>query len=483
MSSPLSTAERLRVQKTARLFHIDIRFWDVLLGFLMIVVVAAFAGFQRPLWIDEVLHFATGAMSFSDVVRTVDYTTIEINHGQTGVYILLDWLLLQIFGASAVALRLPSLIASGILLWSSVLFIRDRQLGRFWEVFVVVTLLSHYMLMVFTADARPYMPLAASAVAMIAYFAVPLDRRKTPAYRILGFAGVVVGSLMQAYWIFFLGLALSFGLFVQYLQGQRWRDFRQFLASLSPRLVASGVVLYVVVGQLTWMRRTAQFNYEPFEMIGGPSRAVQVFWSHHVTTQVPMPLWLAIAVLTVIALILIRQMWRSWIAPVVLLGLAVLSSIGLSVLSISRGYWLFDRQWVAGMALSAVALTWLFGELWKVSSGAFAVRRVAVVGFVILTTWGAVQSIGNVVSATQVWAEQQETFTGDRADRPELFGDFNDQQVVYAANVNVARGGSVWPEFTDWYRGQAGMRPEFRDTNPSWMVNLFGSDGWANSPQ
>ncbi|MDC3376947.1 glycosyltransferase family 39 protein [Candidatus Nanopelagicales bacterium] len=481
MSSSSTTAEGSSIRETAHHFCARIRVWDVLLGLLVIAAVAAFAGFQRPLWIDEVLHFATGAMSFSDVMRTVDYTTIEINHGQTGVYILLDWLFLQIFGASAVALRFPSLIASGILLWSCILFIRDRQLGRFWEAFVVVTLISHYMLMVFTADARPYMPLAASVLAMLAYFAVPLDRRKTPAYRVLGFTGVSVGSLMQAYWIFFLVLALTFGLFVEYLQGRRWLNRRQFVASLSPRLVGSGVVLYVVVGQLTWMRRTAQFNYEPFEMIGGPSRAVQVFWSHHVTTQVPVPLWLALVVLTVIALLLMRRMWRAWLAPLILLGLALLSSIGLSVLSISRGYWLFDRQWVAGMALSAVALTWLFGELWKLSAGKLVVVRVAVVGFVFLTAWGAVQSVANVVSATQVWAEQKEQFATDPAERPELFGDFNDQQVVYAANVNVARGGSVWTEFNEWYRGQAGMRPEFRDTNPSWTVYLFGPDRWTTS--
>ena len=128
MSSSSTTAEGLSVRETAHHFRARIRVWDVLLGLLAIVAVAAFAGFQRPLWIDEVLHFATGAMSFSDVMRTVDYTTIEINHGQTGVYILLDWLFLQIFGASAVALRVPSLIASGVLLWSSILFIRDRQL-------------------------------------------------------------------------------------------------------------------------------------------------------------------------------------------------------------------------------------------------------------------------------------------------------------------------------------------------------------------
>jgi hypothetical protein len=46
--------------------------------------------------------------------------------------------------------------------------------------------------------------------------------------------------------------------------------------------------------------------------------------------------------------------------------------------------------------------------------------------------------------------------------------------LVYAANVNVSRGGEVWPQFFDWYKNQAGMRPEFRESNPSWMDAMFG---------
>ena len=54
----------------------------------------------------------------------------------------------------------------------------------------------------------------------------------------------------------------------------------------------------------------------------------------------------------------------------------------------------------------------------------------------------------------------------------------SDQDAVYAANVNVARGEDVWPEFTRWYQGQAGMRAEFREVNPSWTTWLFGPDDW-----
>ena len=33
----------------------------------------------------------------------------------------------------------------------------------------------------------------------------------------------------------------------------------------------------------------------------------------------------------------------------------------------------------------------------------------------------------------------------------------------------------VRPLFTEWCRLQAGMRPEFRDTNPSWTSILFSN--------
>jgi hypothetical protein len=39
-----------------------------------------------------------GNMSLQGALQTVDYTTIEINHGQTGVYMFLDWALMQVFG-------------------------------------------------------------------------------------------------------------------------------------------------------------------------------------------------------------------------------------------------------------------------------------------------------------------------------------------------------------------------------------------------
>ena len=57
---------------------------------LVSLITVLYMGLWRGLWFDELLHFAMGGMTFEYLVRTIDYTTIHVNHGQTGFYMLLD---------------------------------------------------------------------------------------------------------------------------------------------------------------------------------------------------------------------------------------------------------------------------------------------------------------------------------------------------------------------------------------------------------
>ena len=458
--------------------HLRPAIWNLTLVAGGLAIALVYAGFARPIWIDEFLHFATGAMSFVDVLRTIDYTTIEINHGQTGTYILIDWVLLQIVGASSWALRLPSLLASGLLLWSAVIFIRSRQLGRPWELLVLLGLAGHHMLMVFTGDARPYMPLAASTIAMLTYFCADSLQRASATYRAVGVLGVVVGALMQAYWVFFLMLILMFAAFLQVSVEKRRVPIRQLAAVSCWKLSVFGVLLSLVVGQLTWMRKSAAFGYEPFSMIGGPERAIRVFWSHHITAQAPPALWWMLLALASVVILSMWRQWHNWLPPVVLLIMGLSSSVALALVSMSRGYWLFDRQWVAGMALVSVATTWLIGQLFS-TSGALVWLRYALAGLYVLTVlWSVSLALGWVATSTQVWNSQLDEFSSETRSAVDLMEGASDQDAVYAANVNIARRGAVWPEFTAWYRGQSGMRAEFREVNPSWTMLLFGPGDW-----
>ena len=309
-------------------------------GGLAVLVLLAYSGIGRPIWLDEALHFAMGGMTFPELLRTIDYTTIEINHGQTGAYLLADWLLLQAFGANAFALRLPSLISAALMLWAALYILRTVRIGILWQSIMMLAFASHVVLMSYTAEARPYMPLAGSAIAMLAYFITNPGQRSSFEPRTFAVFGLLVGSIMQAYWPLYLALAVLIGLVVQALNSNQvwvsWTRLRTYLAL--PYLLAS-TGLFFGVGLLTWMRWPREFAYDPFQWFGSFSGAVSVFVEDHLTFGLPASLWIVLGVATGIAVFLIRGQWREFVGPFLVLAGGLLSSIVISWLSYSRSYW------------------------------------------------------------------------------------------------------------------------------------------------
>ena len=443
---------------------------DLLLGVSFIVMLVIFGAWSRPIWLDEMLHFSMGEMSLLEALQTIDYTTIELNHGQTGIYMLADWALLQIFGASAIALRLPSLIACLVLMWAAVLFLRNRGMNWFWQWFVLVALAGSSMWVYFIGEARPYMPLAASAVALVAFYCATPAQRNTWPVRFVGALGLIGGALFHPYWIYFVAMAIGFGLLVT------WSD-RAWSLSLKSAwrfaggwLVVVAFVMFFVVGQLTWMRRVRSFSYDPFESLGSPASAFELMLRHHLVGDFRTQ-WVFLAAAVLIVVISTRPFRRAarLFLPIVLLILGLVSSLLISYLSYIRDYWIFERQWVGGVALCLLAMVWLFGELWKAGAGSrLWWRRIPSSIFVVLIAIGAVTSVRAEVDARSTWAESNAKFAAEARSPEEILADLGDENVVYAANVNIVRGGPVWPGFSDYYWKQAGMRPEFRADNPGW---------------
>ena len=93
--------------------------------------------------------------------------------------------------------------------------------------------------------------------------------------------------------------------------------------------------------------------------------------------------------------------------------------------------------------------------------------------FVILTLFVGARALVNGISTIQDQRAAQTVIAADPRTIEEIFAQIpGDDGAVYAANVNIARGGPVWQDFITWYARHAGMRPEFRDKNPSWSVPL-----------
>lgn len=438
------------------------------------VILIAYAGLWRPIWFDEFLHFAMGGMTFEYALKTIDYTTIEVNHGQTGVYMLLDWVLLQIFGANAIALRLPSLLSAALLLAAAVTFLRLRGFSYGWQYLVLLSFAGHTALMFFTGEARPYMPLAAASVAVLAYYQYRIDNRRRLWPLILGISGIIGGALFHPYIVYMIALLLPFSIWMAVRDGRITWKTKQILRFMNlPLLITSGV-LFLVIGQLTWMRRVLSFGYGPLDMMGNSwSATIQRGVVNHFANQTTPWFWVAgLAVITFIAIALTRFKVSSRIVPpLVLIAIGVGSSIAVSALSAMRTYWILERQWVAGIALVVVGSVWFFAELLNASrSNNLVILRFPVAAFIILTTASAVISLSTQVRITNqdriAYSEFHQETRGETELQPEQVND--DAGYVYAANVNAARGGPVWTMYVDWYDNLSGMRPEFRERNPSW---------------
>lgn len=446
----------------------------------VVIVVGLFAQPFRALWLDELFHFATGGMTFREVVKTIDYTTIEVGHGQTGVYILLDWFLMQVFGAQAWALRLPSLISAIGMLWAAIVFMRGRGFGPGWQAFAVVSLGAHSFLMFFTAEARPYMPIACASIAMLAFYGLGSAQRRQATGYVLGFLGFIWGSAMHPYWIVFAIGAALVSLTWQWHRGLAWRRVVMLLA---PGWLALGSVLWLGIGQLTWMRRSINFGFDPLYHLKTWTNVVERFLATHLIADL-IPWWLTTSVVLLLGLVVVAFLRgaarRAFIGPTAMIAFGVATTVLLTALSVSRGYWVVERQWVAGMAIVSLGVTWALALALR--STATPVRVVAaitigltLIGFVLV----AVQQVRGLVEGSA----GLEPFRTDPRSVAELaIGLEGGEDSVIAMNINAARGGPVWPQFINWYNREAGMRPEFRDIHWSWTTWLWGEPNVPAQP-
>lgn len=469
----------------------------LVVGLLIGMVLVLHMGLWRRIWFDELLHFATGGMTFEYVVRLIDYTTIHVNHGQTGIYFLADWALLQVFGASAVALRAPSLLAALILLVSAVVFIRAKGFSWRWQALVVLALGANETLMFYAGEARPYMPLAASASAMLAFYALSADARRRWWARGLGAVGFLLGAVVHPYWGFIWFLVAGFSLLALRIDEPASRGPKEVWRFLAPGYVIPSALLALAVGQLTWMRRIITFGWDPDSIYAWPSLANAFLQDHFHFVPFAYPprlgtgevnagaivpaVVIALAAVTVVWLIIDRRSRsRRLIAPALLGVAALTSSLFASYMSYRSQYIIFERQWVAGMGLSAIAWTWFFGEWWRRAKGrsrwaavpAAAFAGLTLVSFTIATATQAAVTVDRYAAWQEVKRDDRsldelmtaavgaESFAYDPSGPEDGYG--------YLASVNVARGGPVWDVFVRWYNKEAGMRQEFRESDMNW---------------
>jgi len=426
-----------------------------------LLALGLYSSLNRPLLYDEFVYFMAGPLTFAEVLTVIHETTTNVNQGVTGAYLFSDWLLLQIFGASDVALRLPSLLFGSVFLVYSLTFLRQRGMGYVALTMFPVFMLTQELVMHYVGEARTYLPLAAATIGLLTYYCAPDDFRRGSWGRLIGWSAVLTGVLFHPYIALYWPAVLVFA-FSFFQQGRSWRKLASFA---NPALVITGIVVYVVIASLTWIRGRANADVDPFNFLPGPlplEIMVQKFYAF--TSTLPAAISL-IAVIGSIALTLaghpqglrggLHELAVKLRAPTALFIVAFALAVVVSLSSIAADFWIFPRQWIASTALSAVAIFWA-GYALAAAAGTNSPMQGRISGALLIA---AVLGSAAGVASTQVqqlidWHSRPAQAAPDREQLKMLLDEelpLTDDQWMPFAQVNIDSGGSVWPEFRSYY--------------------------------
>jgi len=120
-------------------------------------------------------------------------------------------------------------------------------------------------------------------------------------------------------------------------------------------------------------------------------------------------------VVVVISLVLSRPIvLRGVRSATILLGVALLSSAIVTGMSLYKGFWVYERQWLGGLALGTVALVWLFAEANKATtSKGNLLRWVPTALFVLLISGGFISAVITQFQALNRYQVEQAAIVDD----------------------------------------------------------------------
>jgi len=399
-----------------------------LLAVLGLAILALYSSWGRPLWLDEYLHFVFGGFdTASEAWSAVQGSTTNINHGQTGFYMMLDWGLLKAFGANLFALRLPSMLSGALLLFSVGLFLRRKNLGAIAIGAAFLLLAAQPNLMYFTGEARPYMPLVASSMAALAYFSSSSEQRATTPMKIFIWTTMVWGALMMPYYLVYLPV-IALTCFV--IARLPW-SFTEFRKLINLPLQITSVALGVTIGALTWLRGGPNFQRDPWLIL------------RPLFDSLTLPHYIAAIALLILFMVTIRLGRNNVRGPILLFLAMGIMAVLFAVLSLVQSYWILPRQFIASQAIMTVAVVWGIGQALKATPR--KEQKILASVYAVLIVFAFTRVAVDQVQNLRDWENNGFPVAGNPGD-----ADFQGIDVG-PANQNVIDGGPVLPELAAFY--------------------------------
>ena len=425
-------------------------------------VVALHASLGRPLWIDEMTHFAFAAEpSTLDAWHRFLAAAVHNQHGQTGIYILLNYWTLTTLGVDPTLLRLPSILSGLLLFGSAIMLFRVLGLSVLWQIVLEAALTGQHLLMHYLGEARAYAPIPAAAVGLLLFYVARPRYPRSRALLAFGIATAVFGAVIHPY-VALYWPAVCLVAYVHRL-GETGEAFSlgALVRFANPPLVALGACLYLLLAMATWLRGRPHFGFDPFEWLNRSHGPLLQFtdYSH---TQFLQGHYAAAALFTAVAAIgalllpvPVRGRGRRLWAPALLMLLAVAISLLLGWISFLSDYWILARQWIGSVALLAIGLVWFWAEaarLWARIAPPVAFVICGVAGLLVADQARIIHKVKFAELQAYLARPSAEPGPGD-CDPPAAFGpaggaiDEWNARLVELANRNIACGGPVWPVF------------------------------------
>jgi hypothetical protein len=427
--------------------------------------IVLYASLGRPIWIDEFLHFSLGALSTADIWPTIRHSITGVNHGQTGIYMLTNYLSLWAFGANIIVLRLPSIL-SGMLLFFAVLqLFRTLGLSVVWQIIAIIAMFGQSTTLFYIGEARPYMPLVGATAALFAYYMVPFEQRRTAAGLLFGYGAMLLGVSMHPYFAVYWPLLCLVAYAYHCWTGQSEWGIKPLLAHANIPMCAIGAAIFVALACSTWLFGGPTFSTDPFMWIGpanGPNpwrNFSDVSHFEFISGRVGRVALATALVVSVLAAVpsRLRGSLRPLWTPLLLLTVVLALSLFLGYVSYRRSYWILPRQWVASAAFVVIAVVWLWAEIARISA-----RLIPASGPVVgLFALYAVMSHALPVHATKL--KELRTYLATprivvgQCPPPDLGppqttdSQKGNDMWVELARHNIACGGKVWRVFGYYY--------------------------------
>lgn len=440
---------------------------------IALLMVGYYGLVDRPLWFDEFLQFIIGAQNSTvDALMLIHDTTDGINHGQTGVYLLLDYWLLNIFGANIQALRLPSILAFAFLLHASRVLLNSQNVGWIGQFVCLAVITGQLDLLHLVANARPAMPLAAASVGVFAYYALAVEDRKTLPNRLLGYAAILGGAAMHPFFSIYWAAAFLFWYLVAFYRDELRISLASAVRFVNFRLSLVGSTLFFAIALATWLPRHPSLDRDPFQFNSAASMPYEFLAGSHfqfagiagfaITVYVA---WLvarwAVPTLRPASALSKTIFPVNAVVPAALVLIALSLSFLLAVICYTNGYWMIERQWTGSTALVPVATVWLFSELIRAISKSY--RSAAMISaclaifLLLLSSLSAVDRFNEIAQRAIGPDHSQRTSELAAMDRDALRAPTSclaheaTSDWVPLANVNLRLGGPVWSMFKDYY--------------------------------